>query len=56
MNKHYSKHTRWAEDSSKHLNGLITSSDLARYIDKHNPTEWKKEVAQLVAETPIEEE
>jgi hypothetical protein len=50
-----SKHTRWAGDSSKHPNGLITSSDLARYIDKYNPARWKQEIAQLVAETPIEE-
>jgi hypothetical protein len=46
-----SKHTRWAGDSVS-KNDNVTSTDLARYLNKNmNP----KELAQLVAETPYEE-
>ena len=43
-----SKWTRWARDASDNPDGRNTSSDLARYLDKHAT---KEEVIRLTEQT-----
>lgn len=48
-----SKWTRWAGDISNNRYGHCTSKDLERFMDGMSPEELKKEVAELLAQTPI---